>query len=139
MSPFIGTIFALYEKYPLGFFLWAEFAVLPLLVPMAVGAINRVIRQRWFMFSLSVCSGIFGYPFLFLSLIIVPWAVFQIYVAPAVFEAYPVWLSILSFPLAISNWVLRYWPLLLPLLWPFWVLAFTVLRARAWSVVHTGG
>ncbi|WP_457425964.1 hypothetical protein [Roseateles sp. P5_E7] len=132
MSPVIDTLIEMFGREPLAFVLWAEAALLPVLLPMALAAARRPVLDQRRRFVLSAAVRIVGYPALVVLWVVVPWTAFELFLAPVVLDAYPASKTWLAVPLEMARSLAAHGFWGLPLLWPVWVSAAAVHVMRRW-------
>ena len=139
MTPVADTLAVLIEKAPEAFAAWILFGLVPILVPTVWALLSGSGMPRRVKFVVAAATRIVGRPALLIILVGVPCFVFELFLVPVVFDAYPVSRSILRGPLAVSDWLVHNWFWLLPLLWPAWVGYATYRVRKEWHGLQTDG
>ena len=121
MSVLTDTLHALTDRYPEALAAWLLFCVLPLISCAIWTALYRSQLDRPFKALLHALSFSMGYPMALLGLIIAPISAFSIFLAPALLDGYPSWVSVLLALLSIPNWLTAQSFWLVPLAWLLWV------------------
>ncbi len=121
MSVLTDSFQAFSASYPEALGAWFALCILPL-VSCALWTVRYFSHlknpARAFFKALAYS---FGYPTALLGLIIAPIAAFNIFLAPALIEAYPSWRSELLGLLALPNWLTAQSFWLAPLAWLLWL------------------
>jgi hypothetical protein len=139
MHSITETATALVASEPLGFLLWLEFAVLPVLVPLVVALARRQPFRQCLNHAWATAARTVGYPAAIILLLGVPWVAFELFLVPVLLDAYPGSQVLLSVPLTFTHWLLSVWFWLVPLLWPVWVVAVAFFDAhRASATLERG-
>jgi hypothetical protein len=121
MSVLVETFDAFCARYPQAITAWVLFCVLPLVscffwTARYYSSLSQPVRAFFRALAHS-----FGYPTALFGLIFTPIAAFNIFLAPALVEAYPSWRPFLFALLAIPNWVIAQFFWLAPAAWLIWV------------------
>lgn len=132
MNPVVDTVTAMFHRMPEAFLAWGLFCVVPVLVPACASVFVTARASSKLKFTLSSAARLLGWPLLLLALVGLPWFVFEIFLVPVLFDAYPVSRSILAVPLAATHWLVQTWYVILPIVWLAWVAVGTARLRRAW-------
>ncbi len=132
MSPIADTISAMFDRAPAALWAWVLFGLVPVLVPGLASLFVKAPARSRLGFTLSCAARLLGWPLLCIALIGVPWALFELFLVPVLFDAYPVSKSILATPLAWAHELMSLWPLVVPVLWIVWLAVGTARAQRAW-------
>lgn len=132
MSPVADTISAMLDRAPEALWAWVLFGLVPVLVPGLAALFVKAPAWSRLGFTLSCAARLLGWPLLCIALIGVPWTLFELFLVPVLFDAYPVSRSILAIPLALTHGLMSVWPVVVLVLWTVWLVAGTARAQRAW-------
>ena len=121
MSVLAETFDAFCARYPQAIAIWVQLCILPLVSCSIWTACNYSRLKSPAGAFFRTLSHSFGYPTALFGLIFTPIAAFNIFLAPALIDAYPSWRPVLIALLAIPNWVTAQFFWLAPLAWLLWV------------------
>lgn len=132
MNPVADTVVEMLHRMPEAFLAWGLFGVVPVLVPACVSVFVDARTSSKLKFTLSSAARLLGWPLLLVALFGLPWFVFELFLVPVLFDAYPVSKTILAVPLAATRWLVQTWYVVLPLVWLVWVTVGTARLQKAW-------